>query len=61
MNIIWLKKGKKRVTDVRKGRKGKAKEMSLPSEYFAIGNVLHYRFILLEPIKIRFLYLFLQL
>ena len=47
MNIIWLKKGKTRVTDVRKGRKGKTKEMSFPSEYFAIGNVLHYRFILL--------------
>ena len=47
MNIIWLKKGKKRVTDVRKGRKGKTKEMGFPSEYFAIGNVLHYRFILL--------------
>ena len=46
MNIMWLKKGEKRVTDVRKGRKGKTKEMSFPSEYFAIGNVLHYLILL---------------
>ena len=38
MNIIWLNMGEKRVTDV---RKGKTTEMSFPSEYFAIGNVLH--------------------
>ena len=40
MNIIWLKKGEKRVTDVRKGRKGKTKEISLfcNRECFALSH-----------------------